>query len=146
MKNFTPSVSKSVLLGIAGLAWSGVGLLLCGMAWRWLIENHTAWAVPAGLLGLAVSLVVYRFGFSHIARTNIQRIQAYLEKACVFAFMPWKSWILMVGMMGLGMLLRSSSLPRLYLVVIYATIGGGLFFSSLHYYPPALRSAPGEVE
>ena len=49
--------------------------------------------------------------------------------------MSAKSYLLVVFMMALGMVLRNSAFPRIYLSVIYTTIGAALFFSSLHYYP-----------
>jgi hypothetical protein len=138
LQKFNPAVTKFWLLVLAGLAWSGVGILLCSMAYRWLaLEN--GWApLAAGAAGILISLVVYRFGFINIARKNIRRIHTYVDRACAFAFMPWKSYLLMAGMMALGITLRSSAIPKFYLSVLYTAIGGGLFFSSLHYYKALL--------
>lgn len=141
LKSFNPAVSKPWLLLLAGLMWSAVGLMLCSMAYRWLAEMHSAWAIGLGLGGLALALVTYRFGFVHIANKNIQRLQAILDKVCVFAFMPWKSYFLVAGMMTLGILLRSSGVPHVYLAEIYTTIGAALFLSSLHYYPQVWAAA-----
>jgi len=129
------TVAKVWLFIFAGLMWSGVGVMLCSLAYRWLADLHSFRAVWAGLSGLASSLVVYRFGFLQIAQKNIKRLHAFLEKASPFAFMSAKSYLLVVFMMGLGLVLRNSPLPKVYLSVLYTTIGAALFFSSLHYYP-----------
>ena len=54
-------------------------------------------------------------------------------KRCVFAFMPWKSYILVIIMMATGILLRHSPIPKLYLAVLYAAIGTALILSSIRY-------------
>ena len=129
------NVAKVWLFLLAGLMWSGVGLMLCGLAYRWLIDLHSLLALWAGLAGLAASIVVYRFGFLHLAQKNIYRLHAFLEKVSIFAFMSSKSYLLVVFMMALGATLRSSPIPKVYLSVVYTTIGAALFLSSLHYYP-----------
>jgi hypothetical protein len=141
IKFLNPAVESHWLMLAAGLVWSGVGLLLCSLAYNWLSALHSIWAIWIGLGGLALALLVYRFGFSHIAQANIERLHGLLEKVCVFAFFPWKSYLLMIGMMSLGMTLRHSAIPKQYLAIVYETVGGGLFLSSLHYYRPALARA-----
>lgn len=140
-----PVVHNHWLFLAAGLVWSGVGIMLCALAYRWLSDSHSGWALWIGLGGLLLSLVVYYFGFAHIARSNIQRLHGFIEKVCLFAFFPVKSYLLMVSMMGLGMVLRSSPIPKHYLAFLYETIGGGLFLSSLHYYIPALQTARARI-
>ena len=139
-------VGKMWLFLLAGLMWSGVGVMLCALAYNWLADLHSFDALWFGLGGLACSLAVYRFGFLHLAQKNIERIQAFLDRASLFAFMSPKSYLLVVFMMALGMTLRSSPVPKAYLAVVYITIGAALFLSSLHYYPHVRVSASGERE
>jgi hypothetical protein len=54
-------------------------------------------------------------------------------KRCIFAFISWKSYLLVVLMALLGVLLRHSSLPRQYLAIIYIGIGLALVLSSIRY-------------
>jgi hypothetical protein len=138
MHKLNPAVNKSWLLILAGLAWSGVGILLCSLAFGWLAHEIGLIPWAAGIGGIAISLLVYRFGFIHIAQKNVARIRAVVARACLFAFMPWKSYLLMIFMMALGIFLRSSALPKPYLAVLYTSIGGGLFLSSLEYYQALL--------
>jgi hypothetical protein len=134
-----PSASKIWLLLLAGLMWSAVGLMLSSLAYQWLSDLHSIWSLVIGFGSLAFGAIVYRFGFSHIAQQNISRLQAILDKACVFGFMPWKSYLMVGGMMTLGIVLRSSPLPKAYLAIVYITIGAALFLSSLQYYPLVWR-------
>jgi hypothetical protein len=129
------TVAKIWLFILAGMMWSGVGLMLCSLSFRWLVDLHSFYALWVGLFGLASSLVVYRFGFLRIAKKNINRLHTFMEKVSPFAFMPAKSYLLVVFMMALGIALRTSPIPKIYLSVLYTTIGAALFFSSLHYYP-----------
>ena len=129
------AVAKVWLFILAGVMWSGVGLMLCSLALHWLKDLHSFIALWFGLLGLVASLVVYRFGFLHIAEKNITRLHTFLEQASPFAFMSAKSYLLVAFMMALGITLRASPIPKTYLAVLYTTIGAALFFSSLHYYP-----------
>jgi hypothetical protein len=87
-----------------------------------------------GLLGLILALIVYHFGFSRIARKNIDRLFQYPDKVCFFAFQAWRSYLIIAIMAALGAFLRHSSISRKYLAVVYLTIGGALVLSSLHYY------------
>ena len=132
---FKPAVTKGWLILLAGAMWSAVGLMLCSLAYGWLRDSHLPSAVWIGVGSFLAAILVYRFGFLHIAQRNIRRLLALNRKTCLFAFMPWKSYLLVAGMMALGITLRSSSLPHVYLAVIYITIGAALFLSSLHYYP-----------
>jgi len=129
-----PAASKYLLIVLAGLMWSTVGVMLCSMAYCWLKEVDWLTALPLGFFGIILSLAVYRFGFSGIAKKNIDRICLLPEKGCVFAFQAWKSYLIIVVMIALGIILRHSPIPKHYLAIVYTTVGGALLLSSLHYY------------
>ncbi len=105
--------------------WSAVGILLCSYAVNWVTHPATFIALALGFLGLAISVAVNRWGFSKLAHKNIDRILAYNERACAFAFQAWKGYLIIAIMMTGGILLRHSSIPRPYLAVVYAAIGRG---------------------
>ena len=134
LEKFKPAVSKYLLMGLAGLMWSGVGIMLCRLAVIWLkpIHRNVAWSL--GSLGLIAAIVVYRFGFSKIALKNITRLCLLPNTTCIFAFQAWKSYLIIIFMVALGLTLRHSPMPKHFLAVIYETIGGALFFSSFHFY------------
>ena len=121
-------------MALAGLMWSVVGVVLCHLAHVWLKAVPWSRALPLGLLGVASALVAYRYGFLKIALKNIDRLCLLTEKPCIFAFQAWRSYLIIVFMIALGIALRSSPIPRHILAVIYTTIGGALFLSSLHFY------------
>ena len=83
-------------------------------------------------MGMAVA--AYYLGFSKIARKNIKRLCLLTERTCIFAFQTWKGYLIIGFMITLGVILRNSAIPKQYLAVIYTTIGGAIFLSSLHYY------------
>ena len=131
-----PAASKPWLVTVAGIMWSGVGLMLCHLAYGWLLPVNLQQAVLLRLVGVVLALIIYRFGFRPLAEKNIQRIGGLVGgKICLFAFQEWKSYPLVVVMVAMGITLREYSLiPKPYLAILYIGIGGGLFVSSLHYY------------
>ncbi|RLC26503.1 MAG: hypothetical protein DRH21_01945 [Deltaproteobacteria bacterium] len=133
-KRIKPAVPKYLLIGLAGLMWSTVGIMLCSMAYYWLKEVDWIAAFPFGLFGIILSLAAYRFGFSGIARKNIDRICLLPDRGCIFAFQAWKSYFIIAFMIALGIILRHSPIPKHYLAIVYTTVGGALLLSSLHYY------------
>jgi hypothetical protein len=134
LKKLNPAVSKYWLIALAGLMWSTVGIMLCRLSYIWLSSVSWSLGLPLGSIGIISALAAYGYGFSKIALKNIHRICLLSDKSCIFAFQAWKSYLIIIFMIMLGMLLRSLPIPRHFLAVIYAAIGGGLFVSSFHFY------------
>jgi len=134
LKNLNPAVSKYWLIALAGLIWSMVGIMLCRLAYIWLASVNLSLGLPLGLMGIISALAVYGYGFSKIALRNIHRLCLLSDKSCIFAFQAWKSYLIIIFMITLGMVLRNSPILRHFLAVIYAAIGGALFVSSFHFY------------
>jgi hypothetical protein len=134
LKSLKPAVSKTWLIVLAGLMWSVVGLMLCRLAYHWLVIIRWRWVAPLELLSIILALAAHKFCFSRIAQKNIVRLSLITEKTCVFAFQRWRSYFLIVLMIILGIALRNLPIPRLYLAILYTTIGGALFLASLQYY------------
>jgi hypothetical protein len=134
LKSFKPAVSRTWLIVLAGLMWSVVGLMLCRLAYHWLVIIQWRWIVPQELLGAILALTAHKFCFSRIAQKNIQRLSVITEKTCIFAFQRWKSYFVIALMAFIGITLRNSPVPRPCLAVVYTTIGGALFLASLQYY------------
>lgn len=130
-----PAVGRRWLLLIAGVTWMGVSVILAAFAYSWLRPLAPAAALPFAVGGAIVGFAAYRLGFVGLALRNIRRIRAMSERACVFAFMQWKSYLIIGVMSTSGALLRHSSFPKPYLAVVYLGMGACLFLSSLHYYP-----------
>ena len=134
LANMKPAVSKYWLIALAGLMWSAVGVMLGRLAYIWLAAVDWDRALLLGSLGIISALVAYRYGFSKIALKNIDRLCLLSDKCCIFAFQAWRSYLIVIFMIMLGIVFRSSQMPRHFLAVIYATIGGALFLSSFHFY------------
>ncbi|MDY0040694.1 MAG: hypothetical protein RBS57_10320 [Desulforhabdus sp.] len=131
---YTPSAHRHWLWLLSGLLWSVVGVLLCVMAAHWLTDIDWPQSLIAASAGFTLGGIIYRFGFSRIARKNILRILQLPNEVCLFAFQTWRSYMLILIMMALGLALRHSSLPKITLAMIYLAIGTALTFSSTLYY------------
>jgi len=134
LRSLKPGVSKTWLIAVAGVMWSLVGLMLCRLAYHWLVVIRWRWVVPLELIGIVLALIAHQFCFSRIARKNITRLSLLTEKTCIFAFQKWRSYLLIGLMIGLGITVRNLPIPKPYLAVLYTTIGGALFLASLQYY------------
>ena len=143
LNRFKPGVDKNGLNLLAGLMWSGVGIMLTQFAAHWLTDVSNSWRIFLILSGILLAFCIYRFGFSKFARKNINRIQDYQEKRiCLFAFQAWTSYPLVAVMIAMGIFLRLySPFPKWMLAILYLGIGGSLFMASFQYY---LRLFPGE--
>ena len=134
LKKLNPAVSKYWLIALAGLMWSIVGIMLCHLAYIWLAKMNWSLGLPLGSLGIISALAVHGYCFSKIALKNIDRLCLISDKCCIFAFQAWKSYLIIVFMIMLGMVLRNLPIPKHFLAVIYTAIGGALFVSSFHFY------------
>jgi hypothetical protein len=133
-RKLRPAVSKQWLFALAGFMWSTVGLMLCRQAYGWLAEISLEAGVILGALGMGMAMVAYGLGFSKVAQKNIQRLDQVPPKVCIFAFQAWRGYITVGFMIGLGIVMRNSPVPKPYLAILYLTIGGALVFASFHYY------------
>lgn len=133
IEKWKPGVSKNILLLIAGIMWIGIGIMLDGLSYSWLRAEKPDSALLALVGGFVCALVIHHFGFLRVADKNLGRILPMEGKKCVFSFMPWKSYILIIIMILMGFLLRLSPIPKLYLAVLYSGIGTALILSSVRY-------------
>ena len=131
---FKPAVDKRILIALSGITWSIVGIALCRLAVIWLSESGPSKIIPFSLAGLTLASLIYFFGFSKLVDRNSERILSKSGKVCVFAFQAWKSYLIVAVMIGMGIALRSSPLPRHYLSIIYICFGGAMILSSIRYY------------
>lgn len=134
LQKFDPAVDKKFLIALSGIIWSIVGIALCNLAAGWLSEPTARTAIWLGTSGMILSLLIHHFGFRKLVDRNIERILAKSGKVCIFAFQPWKSYLIIVIMVVMGMFLRHSSLPKHYLAVIYIGFGSAMLLSSMRYH------------
>jgi hypothetical protein len=127
-------VGRRWLFGIAGVIWSAVGVLLLAYAFTWLAPEPLPLEVESALGGLVVAAIFVRFVFGGIVRKNIARIEGGPARASAWAFQGWKSYLVTVFMIGLGIGLRGSAIPKPALAVIYMGIGVALLVTSVTYH------------
>jgi hypothetical protein len=130
---YTPAVSKTFLLFLAGIAWVCVGVMLFFLAFSWLSASRNINIYGYAGAGVVIALCAHHFGFLKIADKNLKRILLMKEKNCLFAFIPWKSYLIIVVMITMGSLLRHSTIPKQYLAILYIGIGLALILSSVRY-------------
>jgi hypothetical protein len=134
IRKFTPAVDKSVLILMAGLMWCGVGIMLMRYAVSWLSSCSAREQIFFYTLGFLAAMPIHHFGFLKIADKNLNRILALTEKTSPFSFMTWKSYLIVLIMVSMGIALRHSSLPKRYLSILYNGIGLALFLSGIRYF------------
>ncbi len=133
IEKWKPGVPKSSLLLIAGIIWLGIGAMMDGMGYSWIRTEDLKQVLLVSATGFVLALFIHHFGFLRLVDKNLGRILPMKGKRCVFSFMPWKSYGLIGIMIIMGSLLRHSSIPKIYLAVVYLAIGTALILSSVRY-------------
>ena len=133
LKKFDPAVDKKFLIALSGIIWTVVGIMLCNLAVTWLAGTPVRITLLLGLPGLVLALLIHHFGFLKLVDKNIARIMEKEGKVCIFGFQPWKSYMIILIMITMGITLRNSALPKQYLSIIYIVFGGAMLLSSLRY-------------
>ena len=133
INKYTPSADKRVLVLLAGLMWCGAGFMLLRFAVSWLSPMGISRAGIYYVAGFLAAMPIHHFGFLKIADKNLSRLLPLTEKRCLFSFMTWRSYLIVLTMVSMGIALRHSALPKRYLSVLYAGIGLALFLSGIRY-------------
>jgi hypothetical protein len=131
-----PAADRRVLLGLAGIVWSSVGLGLMAVAAGWLARSDQM-ALPAWGLGLVLGAIIHRWRLVHLAQRNCDRIMTMAPdraRICVFAFQSTRGYLIIAFMIVLGYTLRHTPLPRIYLAPVYVAMGSALLLASLRYF------------
>jgi hypothetical protein len=133
-----PRVDKKILILIAGIMWCGVGVMLISFAVTWLSRYQGNRVLIYYSAGFIAAMPIHHFGFLKLADKNISRLMPLKEKKCLFSFITWKSYLIIVIMMTMGITMRHSSIPKQYLSILYNGIGLGLFLSGIRYFRNSL--------
>ncbi len=130
---YKPAVSKRFLLFLAGGLWICVGGMLLFLAVSWLRAARGVNPYVFAGAGVLLALLVHHFGFLKIVDRNMARILPLNGKQCVFSFMSWKSYLMILVMIMMGAIVRHSAIPKPYVAVLYTGIGLALILSSVRY-------------
>ena len=125
LSRFKPGVKRRTHLLLAAMLWSGIGIMLLTKgSYRvfQLTEYQLIIVVTAITLGTVKSYLI----LDRSARKSIERILNFQDGTCMGAVYSVKTWLLVMAMMGMGIILRNSSLPLSLLCFIYFTIGWAL--------------------
>jgi len=139
VERWKPAINKKWLYWLSGLIWFGVGVGLCLRAVFWIkaYQSPVLWGLF--LLSLAGALFIGHYLLAKIARRNLKRLDQKPSKICVFAFQPLRSYLIILLMVAMGVGLRRSDLPRVWLAVVYSLMGGALIVASRLYFLRALE-------
>ncbi len=124
-----PGVPRRIHLLLAATLWSLIGGVLMFRGASWLVAVERLWViVPALIAGTLKSLFI----LDNTARKGVHRILEMADGTCLGAVYSIRTWLLVLVMIGSGMVLRQSALPRELLGGLYVAIGWALFYSSRH--------------
>ncbi|MBW2658222.1 MAG: hypothetical protein JRC87_01275 [Deltaproteobacteria bacterium] len=124
-----PGAKRRTHLLLAAILWTAVGILLLTKgAYR--ITGVNDYGSEIVIIALISGTLKSYYVLDRSARKSISRILNFDDGTCLGAVYSSKTWLLVMGMMGAGVVLRNSSLPLGLLCFIYFTIGWGLLFSS----------------
>jgi hypothetical protein len=138
VRRFTPRAGQRVQLFSAAAMWAiGATILLV----RGVGFLHDSWFAALLALAVVIGVVKSRYLLDRVARKAVLRIHER-GRACYFGFFSWKSWLFVIGMMGGGILLRNSGLPRDFLAVIYVGVGTGLAIADRIFWQALINPAP----
>jgi hypothetical protein len=112
--------------------WTLVGTMLLSYGLTWVLRRYGAPGLLYALPCLALGLVKSRYVLDRVAFGALDRVATRPPDRCAAGFFSTRSWLLVLGMMVAGQLLRASPLPRADLGFLYLVVGTGLLFSSRH--------------
>jgi hypothetical protein len=135
MHRFKPGVPKRYLLLMAAFAWTAGGSILGVRGVLWLAANESFFTIHVAIAFL-LGLGFFQLVFSKVSLKHIRRIHAIeIVRPSLFAFFDLKGYVMMIGMISLGVFLRSSKLvnPEI-LYNFYVLMGTPLLVSALRFY------------
>lgn len=134
-ESMIPRTTKRILLFIAAVVWTFAGTMLFTRGIGMMDVNPDSFWIRF-LISLICGALFYGILFTRISKKHVNRIiQLPVEQPTVFSFFDKKGYIMMVGMISLGIFLRTSGIVApFYLSVLYVTMGIPLFISSLRFY------------
>ena len=129
LSRFKPGGNKRTHLLMSAVLWTAIGIMLLTKGtYRYSqLPDRQPIIVVLGIL--AGSLKSY-FILDKSALRSIDRILMFKDGTCLGAVYSYKTWIMVLCMMGMGVILRNSSIPVNLLCFLYFTIGWALLMSS----------------
>ncbi len=134
-RKIKPGVPKRYLMFMAAFVWTFAGSMLLYKGAVFLRQSPAHIWVKIGICTIS-GVLFYWAMFSKISLKHSRRIiKLEKEKPCILSFFSLKSYILMSGMILMGITLRKSGiLPVSYMAIIYITMGIPLSISAFRFY------------
>ena len=124
-----PGVSRRTHLFFSALLWTGIGCLLLTKGISRLDQpGKEEWFVVVA--AFALGAIKSRIALDKAARKGTARILTMEDGTCAGAVYSLKTWALVLFMMGMGVILRHTSLPDAVVALICLTVGCSLLLSS----------------
>jgi len=95
----------------------------------WIGSGNARWLVLAALL---LGTLKSRYVLDKTAQKTLNRIKDFSGSKCCGAVYSWKTWLLVMVMMGSGIAMRTFTRPGMIIGTLYMAIGWALFLSSRH--------------
>lgn len=103
------------------------GLILLFQGWHRLGPDPR---LPLVLMAVAVGTVKSLLLLDRIARRALDRIHRFDDNTCLGAVYSWKSWLLVLAMIAMGLAARHFWRANPFLDLLYLAVGWSLLFSS----------------
>lgn len=129
------NVLRSTHLKMAAGLWGLVGLclLMAGLMFLFRDTDIAMNAWIAFVIALVIGFVKGKIVLPKVAKKNIARIQGLPEQSPVYMTFNAKSWMLVLGMILLGKIIRLLGAPDFVRGAIYVAVGIALLLGSRTY-------------
>ncbi len=130
-----PAVPKRVLLFVAAFLWTFAGSMLLYKGNK-MLDSSAKYMILKLTLVLLAGLLFYWKVFAGLSLKHTLRIlNMPVEYPCLFAFFNLRSYLMMVLMISMGIVLRSTGwVSQSYLSFLYLTMSVPLLLSSVRFY------------
>ena len=132
-------VKPNHLIFLTGLLWLVASYILLSRAYSWAIDLESSYLFIGIILGLVLGFIKSKLIFIKLTNKNMERIIAFKQKVSLWEFHLNKDKLLIVLMIGIGIVIRQSFIPKWVLMPIYLGIGLAMFLVFLLYMRTFLR-------
>lgn len=125
----------------AGFFWTVVGMVMAYFGTKWVWAGFPKKVALVWLVAcVVVGLLKGEFVIGKAARRAIGRIDRLPERSPFFQVFTTGQWMLVFGMMMLGMVIRFSGVPKNYRGLVLSAIGFALLWASKYFWNACNRS------
>jgi hypothetical protein len=142
LEKLKPTGSRRVQLMLAAVMWTVVGAALLTVGVIWLVQSGVWWWPWLLVAAVAVGMLKTVFVLNRAAGRVIERIRHRGDGRCLGGFLSWRTWLLALGMMAAGFILRHSHVPHVILGPVYSAVGAALLLASAKMWRAWGREAP----